>query len=64
MIEDTRRARDPAGEGGEGDRARARIAAGPAARYLVGLDAKVQARLKPLIPTRVFDRIVARMMDL
>jgi NAD(P)-dependent dehydrogenase (short-subunit alcohol dehydrogenase family) len=36
----------------------------PRARYLVGLDAKVQARLKPLIPTPVFDRIVARTMNL
>jgi NAD(P)-dependent dehydrogenase (short-subunit alcohol dehydrogenase family) len=36
----------------------------PKARYLVGLDAKVQARLKPLIPTRVFDRVVARAMHL
>jgi NAD(P)-dependent dehydrogenase (short-subunit alcohol dehydrogenase family) len=36
----------------------------PRSRYLVGLDAKVQARLKPLIPTPVFDRIVARMMGL
>ena len=37
---------------------------GPRSRYLVGLDAKVQARLKPLIPTPVFDRIVARQLDL
>ena len=36
----------------------------PKARYLVGLDAKAQARLKPLVPTRVFDRVVARVMDL
>jgi NAD(P)-dependent dehydrogenase (short-subunit alcohol dehydrogenase family) len=36
----------------------------PRARYLVGLDAKVQARLKPLLPTPVFDRIVARAMGL
>jgi NAD(P)-dependent dehydrogenase (short-subunit alcohol dehydrogenase family) len=36
----------------------------PQARYLVGLDAKVQARLKPIIPTRFFDRIVARAMGL
>jgi NAD(P)-dependent dehydrogenase (short-subunit alcohol dehydrogenase family) len=36
----------------------------PRTRYLVGLDAKVQARIRPLIPTPVFDRIVARMMDL
>jgi hypothetical protein len=36
----------------------------PRSRHLVGLDAKVQARIKPLIPTPVFDRIVARMMGL
>jgi NAD(P)-dependent dehydrogenase (short-subunit alcohol dehydrogenase family) len=36
----------------------------PRARYLVGIDAKVQARLKPLLPTPVFDRIVARAMGL
>ena len=36
----------------------------PRTRYLVGLDAQVQARLKPLIPTRLFDRIVVRMMHL
>jgi len=36
----------------------------PKARYLVGLDAKVQARLKPLVPTSVFDRIVARTLGL
>ena len=36
----------------------------PRSRYLVGLDAKVQARLRPLIPTPVFDRIVARIMGL
>lgn len=36
----------------------------PRARYLVGLDAQVQARLKPLIPTPIFDRIVARAMGL
>jgi len=39
-------------------------AARPRTRYLVGIDAKVQARIKPLIPARVFDRIVARMMHL
>jgi NAD(P)-dependent dehydrogenase (short-subunit alcohol dehydrogenase family) len=32
----------------------------PRPRYLVGIDAKIQARARPLIPTRVFDRIVAR----
>jgi NAD(P)-dependent dehydrogenase (short-subunit alcohol dehydrogenase family) len=36
----------------------------PRSRYLVGLDAKVQARLKPLIPTPVFDKIVARALGL
>jgi NAD(P)-dependent dehydrogenase (short-subunit alcohol dehydrogenase family) len=36
----------------------------PRTRYLVGLDAKLQVRLKPWIPTRIFDRIVARMMHL
>jgi NAD(P)-dependent dehydrogenase (short-subunit alcohol dehydrogenase family) len=32
----------------------------PRTRYLVGLDAQVQARLKPFIPTPIFDRLVAR----
>ncbi|HEX6601783.1 MAG TPA: SDR family oxidoreductase [Solirubrobacterales bacterium] len=36
----------------------------PKSRYLVGLDAKLQARLKPLIPTGLFDRIVARQLNL
>jgi len=36
----------------------------PRSRYLVGLDAKVQARLRPLIPTPLFDRIVARTLGL
>jgi hypothetical protein len=35
----------------------------PRSRYLVGLDAKVQARLKLLIPTPVFDLIVGRILD-
>lgn len=35
----------------------------PRARYLVGADAKVQARLGPVIPTRLWDRIVAYMMS-
>jgi NAD(P)-dependent dehydrogenase (short-subunit alcohol dehydrogenase family) len=34
----------------------------PRTRYLVGIDAKVQARVKPFVPTPVFDRIVARAM--
>lgn len=36
----------------------------PKTRYLVGLDAKLQARLKPLIPTRLLDRIVANQLNL
>lgn len=36
----------------------------PKTRYLVGLDAKVQARIQPFIPTRVFDKIVARQLNL
>jgi NAD(P)-dependent dehydrogenase (short-subunit alcohol dehydrogenase family) len=36
----------------------------PKSRYLVGLDAKLQARLKPFIPTAIFDRIVARQLNL
>jgi NAD(P)-dependent dehydrogenase (short-subunit alcohol dehydrogenase family) len=32
----------------------------PRSRYLVGRDAKLQARIKPLIPTSIFDRIVRR----
>jgi NAD(P)-dependent dehydrogenase (short-subunit alcohol dehydrogenase family) len=36
----------------------------PRARYLVGLEAKVTARAKLLLPTRIFDRIVARQMNL
>lgn len=36
----------------------------PRSRYLVGLDAKLQARLKILVPTPVFDWAVARLMDL
>jgi NAD(P)-dependent dehydrogenase (short-subunit alcohol dehydrogenase family) len=36
----------------------------PKARYLVGRDAKLQAPLRHLIPTRLFDRIVARIMRL
>jgi NAD(P)-dependent dehydrogenase (short-subunit alcohol dehydrogenase family) len=35
----------------------------PRGRYLVGLDAKVQARVKPVIPTRIWDRVVARVMN-
>jgi NAD(P)-dependent dehydrogenase (short-subunit alcohol dehydrogenase family) len=36
----------------------------PRPRYLVGLDARTQARIKPLIPTRIWDRVVARVMNL
>jgi NAD(P)-dependent dehydrogenase (short-subunit alcohol dehydrogenase family) len=34
----------------------------PRARYLVGMDAQVMARLKPLLPTPVLDRLIARAM--
>ncbi|HVY97153.1 MAG TPA: SDR family oxidoreductase [Solirubrobacterales bacterium] len=34
----------------------------PRTRYLVGIDAKVQARLKPLIPTPIWDRMIAQAM--
>jgi NAD(P)-dependent dehydrogenase (short-subunit alcohol dehydrogenase family) len=34
----------------------------PRTRYLVGVDAKIQARVKIVTPTRVWDRIVARMI--
>jgi NAD(P)-dependent dehydrogenase (short-subunit alcohol dehydrogenase family) len=33
----------------------------PRTRYLVGLDAKAQARLKAILPARLVDRLVARM---
>jgi NAD(P)-dependent dehydrogenase (short-subunit alcohol dehydrogenase family) len=36
----------------------------PRTRYLVGRDAKLQARAKIFIPARVFDRVVARVMGL
>ena len=36
----------------------------PRTRYLVGLDAKFQARAKLFMPTRIFDRLVARAMRL
>jgi NAD(P)-dependent dehydrogenase (short-subunit alcohol dehydrogenase family) len=36
----------------------------PRSRYLVGIDANLQARVRPLVPTPVFDRIVARVMGL
>jgi NAD(P)-dependent dehydrogenase (short-subunit alcohol dehydrogenase family) len=36
----------------------------PKSRYLVGLDAQLQARLQPLIPTPLFDWIVARQLNL
>jgi NAD(P)-dependent dehydrogenase (short-subunit alcohol dehydrogenase family) len=32
----------------------------PRTRYLVGLDAKAQARLKAILPTRLVDRLIAR----
>ena len=43
--------------------ARALEARRPRARYLVGRDARLQARLKTVLPTPVFDRIVARTLS-
>ncbi len=34
----------------------------PRTRYLVGLDAQLQGRLMPLLPTPLVDRIVAAFM--
>lgn len=36
----------------------------PRTRYLVGLDARIQARLRLLVPTPIFDRLIARAMRL
>jgi NAD(P)-dependent dehydrogenase (short-subunit alcohol dehydrogenase family) len=36
----------------------------PRTRYLVGRDAKLQARAKIFVPDRIFDRVVARVMGL
>src|ERR1700733_9212635 len=36
----------------------------PRSRYLVGFDVKLQTRAKLLLPTAIFDRIVARQMNL
>jgi NAD(P)-dependent dehydrogenase (short-subunit alcohol dehydrogenase family) len=36
----------------------------PRTRYLIGLDAKLQARAKTVTPARVFDRIVARILGI
>jgi NAD(P)-dependent dehydrogenase (short-subunit alcohol dehydrogenase family) len=68
MVEHYRQVvRDTAERGIPPEKVAARIqhaleARRPRARYLVGLDAQVMARLKPLVPTPVFDRIVARAM--
>jgi NAD(P)-dependent dehydrogenase (short-subunit alcohol dehydrogenase family) len=34
----------------------------PRSRYLIGIDAQVMARLKPVVPTPVFDWVIARAM--
>ena len=34
----------------------------PRSRYLIGIDAQVMARLKPVVPTPVFDWVIARVM--
>jgi NAD(P)-dependent dehydrogenase (short-subunit alcohol dehydrogenase family) len=39
------------------------VAKRPRPRYLVGTDAKTQARLGPLVPTRIWDRLVAYFMS-
>lgn len=43
---------------------RALTARRPRTRYLVGRDAQIQARLRTLLPDRVFDRLVAREMGI
>jgi NAD(P)-dependent dehydrogenase (short-subunit alcohol dehydrogenase family) len=60
-------ARDTAERGIPPEKVAARIehaleARRPRARYPVGLDAQVMARLKLVLPTPIFDRIVARAM--
>ena len=60
--------RDTAERGVPAEKVAARIehaleARRPRARYLVGLDAQVMARLKPFVPTPVFDRLIARAMS-
>jgi NAD(P)-dependent dehydrogenase (short-subunit alcohol dehydrogenase family) len=59
--------RDTAERGVPPDKVAARIehaleARRPRARYPVGLDAQVMTRLKPLLPTPLFDRLIARAM--
>jgi NAD(P)-dependent dehydrogenase (short-subunit alcohol dehydrogenase family) len=61
--------KDTAGRGISAEKAaeaieQALTASRPRARYLVGREAKVTARMKLLMPTRIFDRIVARQMNL
>jgi hypothetical protein len=36
----------------------------PRTRYLVGRDAKINARVRRLVPDRVFDRLIERQMGL
>jgi NAD(P)-dependent dehydrogenase (short-subunit alcohol dehydrogenase family) len=51
-----------AGAGGEAGAPRAHRET-PRTRYLVGRDAVLQARMRPLLGARVFDRLVAREMN-
>ena len=56
--------RDPAGAGRRRRIEHALTARRPRTRYLVGVDTKLQARAKIVIPARVWDRIVARIIGL
>jgi NAD(P)-dependent dehydrogenase (short-subunit alcohol dehydrogenase family) len=68
MVESYRQVvRDTAERGVPPEKVAARIehaltARRPRARYPVGIDAQVMTRLKPLLPTPVFDRLIARAM--
>jgi NAD(P)-dependent dehydrogenase (short-subunit alcohol dehydrogenase family) len=60
-------ARDTAERGVPPEKVAARVehalvARRPRARYLVGIDAQLMARLKPVLPTPIFDRLIARVM--
>jgi NAD(P)-dependent dehydrogenase (short-subunit alcohol dehydrogenase family) len=59
--------RDTAERGIPAEKVAARVqhaleASRPKSRYLIGIDAQVMARLKPLVPTPAFDWMIARAM--